>query len=393
MKKFTFLMAMIFAMLINVNAGTRTIYLDAGIWNFDGALFAAWAWNANDEGAAYEFTSVEGSIYKTEVNDDAVAIIFLRQDPTKVDAENIWDSEWNRAQTGIYPDKNMFTITSWEDPWGTWSTYGAAVEPEPNPDPNPTGTRTIYLDANIWNVDGAVFAAHVWNIGDEDAADYTFTLVEGSVYKAEIRDDATAIIFLRQDPATVDPTNVWASEWNRAQTAIPADMDMFTITSWGDENGSTGIWSKYGTVVEYDIFHIYVNNKTGWAEFDLYAWGTYEAFGGWPGVTTPAAETIDGVLYNVYDFQVAKGGEIELHLIFHNNVGEGQEGDKRHLFDITEARNYYLLATADVISEGKETALDNLEMSTLKDGKIVREGQLYIIKSGRLYNVLGMQVQ
>ena len=53
------------------------------------------------------------------------------------------------------------------------------------------GTRTIYLDATVWSSDGPVFAVHVWNTGDADAADYTLTLVEGNIYKAEIRDDAT----------------------------------------------------------------------------------------------------------------------------------------------------------------------------------------------------------
>ena len=241
MKKllFSILLTMASAMAMNVSA--RTIYLDANIWAVDNPKFSAWAWAEGADGAAYEFALVEGTIFRAEIPDDATGIIFLRNDPATFDITNPWNAEWNRAQTGIPADQNLFTITSWEDPWGIWSVYGVT------PDPEPVGTRTIYLNANMWNTDGAIFAVHVWNTGEADAADYTLTLVEGNVYKAEIRDDATQAIFLRQNPAEIDPSNVWAGEWNRAQTGIPADQNLFTITSWEDPWGT---WSVYGVTPE-----------------------------------------------------------------------------------------------------------------------------------------------
>lgn len=42
MKKFTFVMAMLIAMMMNLQAQeTRTIYLDANIWAVDNPVFAA----------------------------------------------------------------------------------------------------------------------------------------------------------------------------------------------------------------------------------------------------------------------------------------------------------------------------------------------------------------
>ena len=102
------------------------------------------------------------------------------------------------------------------------------------------GTRTIYLDANMWNTDGAIFAVHVWNAGDEDAADYTLTLVEGNVYQAEIRDDAKSAIFLRRNPESTSD-NVWDDVWNRSETTIPSDKNQYKITAWsaaGCESGN-----------------------------------------------------------------------------------------------------------------------------------------------------------
>ena len=80
------------------------------------------------------------------------------------------------------------------------------------------GTRTIYLDANMWNTDGAIFAVHVWNTGDIDAQGYQLTHVEGSIYTAEIRDDATNAIFVRKDPNAEDAT---ANVWNGTTSEIP----------------------------------------------------------------------------------------------------------------------------------------------------------------------------
>ena len=110
-------------------------------------------------------------------------------------------------------------------------------------------TRTIYLDANIWETGGAIYAVHVWNTGDTDAADYSMTKVEGTIYKADIRSDATSAIFLRNNPDGTG-TGFWDNEWNRSQTGIPTDKDLYKITAWheneaDDKSPSAGEWSVY----------------------------------------------------------------------------------------------------------------------------------------------------
>ena len=297
MKKilFSILLTMASAIAMNVSAGTRTIYLDATVWSSDGPVFAVHVWNVGDADAAdYTLTLVEGNIYKAEIRDDATQAIFLRQDPAMVDPSNVWAGEWNRAQTGIPADQNLFTITSWEDPWGTWSVYGVTPEPEP------VGTRTIYLDANMWNTDGAIFAVHVWNASDADNknAGYQLTHVEGSIYTAEIRDDATNAIFVRKDPNAADATaNVWNGEWNRSETTIPSDKNQYTITAWSAEGctencHSIGEWSVYGVTPEpepvADVI-VKVKKPAGWDGLSIWAWGTQDAawmaqFTAWPGV-------------------------------------------------------------------------------------------------------------
>lgn len=264
--------------------------------------------------------------------------------------------------------------------------------------------RTIYLDANIWAVDNPVFAAWVWNTGDADAQGYHFTLVEGTIYKAEIRDDATQAIFVRKDPnAEGSTTGVWEGEWNRAQTGIPTDgNDMFRIVDWKEDPAcepsetephcpSKGVWTKFGTAVEYEDYNLYVNNQTTWEQFYIYAWGNAEAFGGWPGISATETVTKDGATYTVYPFKAEKGGPIAYHLIIHNNLGEGS--DTRHLFDITEARDYYLTVTDAAVTEGAvEAAVDQVIVDKKTAVKFMQNGQLFIQMDGKIYNALGTQM-
>ena len=264
------------------------------------------------------------------------------------------------------------------------------------------GTRTIYLDANIWETADAVFSAWVWGDGIDGTA-ISFTKVEEAIYKAEINDALTSIIFLRNDPAKFDITNPWNAEWNRADTGIPTDgNDMFRIVDWKvDPNceqsetvphcPSLGQWTKFGTAVEYEDYNLYVNNQTTWEQFYIYAWGNAEAFGGWPGISATETVTKDGATYTVYPFKAEKGGVIAYHLIIHNNLGEGS--DTRHLFDITEARDYYLTVTDAAVTEGAvEAAVDQVTVDNKNAVKFMQNGQLLITRGGEQYTLLGVKL-
>ena len=117
------------------------------------------------------------------------------------------------------------------------------------------GTRTIYLDAQKWGPSDAVYGIHVW--GGEAAESYAFALVEGTIYKADIRDDATHAIFLRKDPNGIEAENFWAGEWNRSTTTLDADKDLYIVTSYSgwksNEDHSQdeyehGVWTNLRTI-------------------------------------------------------------------------------------------------------------------------------------------------
>ena len=462
MKKllFSILLTMASAMAMNVSAGTRTIYLDANMWNTDGAIFAVHVWHTDDTDAAdYTLTLVEGNIYKAEIRDDATSAIFLRRNPAST-SDNVWDDVWNRSETTIPSDKNQYTITAWSAEGctenclsiGEWSVYGVT------PDPEPVGTRTIYLDANMWNTDGAIFAVHVWK-NESDATDYNLTHIEGSIYEVEIRDDAPYAIFLRKDPNNVDVNNVWVGEWNRSVTTIPNDKDQYRITAWKvDENctpdetttcPSAGEWSMYipnqpstETVYERDVRVGYYgticlpfssNNITGVTLYSI-AGQTEDGNGLY---LDSESELQAGVPYfflaNSTKLVVTATGESTFTphadhwypsgngLVGYINDGH-EEQIPQHLYhymlkdnglyqvnSIAIVRSKYayvnwsdIPTTAAELAPGRQrrvigaqhttTGVDNIEQ-TITPTKILRDGQLLIIRDGQLFTITGQMVK
>ena len=232
------------------------------------------------------------------------------------------------------------------------------------------GTEKIYLKANAvsWWTDGNAVQRAVLNdetsvIGEIEDADrfiYAFSIPAG---------DFSTIRFERAETAE-------AEAWNKtANISIPEEGDYVTAFN---ENSATVTWDTYvpaGEVV-YTTHHITVTNNTGWTGFFVYAWGSSEAFGAWPGSDQLSL-----------DFHAADG-EVTLHLIFHQDDGE----DNRQLFDITEARDYNLVVTAEGVTEGGQSAVENIPA----EGKTVKRivnGQLVIIRDGKTFNALGAEMK
>lgn len=266
-------------------------------------------------------------------------------------------------------------------------------------------TRTIYLDATLWNVDSPVYAVHVWNTGDEDAADAWFQPVEGQngIFVAEIREDAAHAIFCRKNPNDAEVmTNVWGGWWNRAYTDIPADKNLFTITAWegGEgENQSLGSWSVYGEepAAPADVI-VKVLKPAAWNSIYLWGWGSADAtfmaqFAQWPGV--PAQDLGNGW------FQVT----VKEDAWFKFNSGPGEpllestaaHCTAAHCFTISDqsqlggqGQNEYILVDADC--DDMPSAVENVTEEA-KTAKRIVNGQLIILHDGKTFNALGTELR
>lgn len=131
--------------------------------------------------------------------------------------------------------------------------------------------------------------------------------------------------------------------------------------------------------------YIYVNDQTGWATLGLYAWGTSDLYGAWPGITMIDTKTVDGVEYKVFPYDVTEAGSY--NLIFNNWNNGSQVPD----FTVTEARDYYLTVTATKVTDKDATALEQVTTETTAQ-KLFENGQLVIIKDGIRYSALGVKL-
>lgn len=77
--------------------------------------------------------------------------------------------------------------------------------------------------------------------------------------------------------------------------------------------------------IEHDGHVIYVEDKSGWDEMTIYAWGSEipELFGGWPGAKPTGTVNRNGVTYKYFDMGAANEG-LTYNLIFNNNNGGSQ---------------------------------------------------------------------
>ena len=113
--------------------------------------------------------------------------------------------------------------------------------------------RTIYLNSNIWYTSSPVFFVHAW--GGAGDLDLQLTQVKDSLFKVDIPDDKTGLVFVRmQTGATEIKWKASEGMWNKTcDLTLSADDDSFIITEWevcdyneegtGDaKKASGGIW-------------------------------------------------------------------------------------------------------------------------------------------------------
>ncbi len=204
----------------------------------------------------------------------------------------------------------------------------------------------ITLHSNITNSEWET--SEEFDIADGNAtATLTLTIDAGN-YEFGVKKDGTwtsnGSTFTRANNAAV----ITAGSGNNT---FKADVDGDYTFTWTYETNTLTITYPDATI---ETYHLYVRNLTEWETFDVYAYGSEEYFGTWPGRTAANnTTTVDGVTYKVYDFEAIEGASFEMNLIFHNNVGEGQEGDYRQTLALTEARNYYLTVSKIAAWEGK----------------------------------------
>lgn len=166
-----------------------------------------------------------------------------------------------------------------------------------------------------------------------------------------------------------------------------------SVTSGNNCAGAPGyaIDNVSMTVLEAEIpeasYYIYADDQTGWESLALYAYvGTSSAlYGNWPGIYPINTTEMEGVTYKVFPYDIPEAGSY--NLIFNN----GNNGLQTPDFTVTEARDYYLVVTADKVYE-VGTAIGNTTAEQPASRKFIRNGIFYIEHAGHLYTAQGCPV-
>jgi len=94
----------------------KNIFLKPGVWNVDGARYAAYVWNDKGDKTWFDFYGAEGdSIYTTQIPEYYSGLILARINPNGTD-EDPWKNVWNQTADIDFAevaDSTLFTITGW----------------------------------------------------------------------------------------------------------------------------------------------------------------------------------------------------------------------------------------------------------------------------------------
>ena len=101
----------------------KAIFLKPGVWDKDGARYAAYAYG--DGEAWFDFAAAEESgVFTANVPDNYTGLILARMNGETT--ENNWDNRWNQTDDIDFTkivDNTLFTITGWGEGEGAKSTY------------------------------------------------------------------------------------------------------------------------------------------------------------------------------------------------------------------------------------------------------------------------------
>ncbi len=196
---------------------------------------------------------------------------------------------------------------------------GTTPEPDPDPDPEPQDYKIYVQNLTGWSD----FYVYAW--GDKEL----FGGWPGATSSETVEIGGMSFLVLNVSGAG-ETENLIFHDNNGTQydaLAITLDKDWYIVAN---PDGAAAIEEPVSE------FKIYIEDNTGWANFYVYAWGDKEVFGGWPGVSPDATETVDGVTYKV--ITVEGHGETE-NLIFNNN-----DGTQYDAMSITLDKNYIISA-------------------------------------------------
>ena len=230
-------------LLLGVNSvwGAEIYLKPNSNWTQSNARFAAYFFGNGEKWVDMECYK---DFYSVKVPSGFTKVIFCRMNPSTT--ANNWNNKWNQSGDLTIPTNgnNLFTVPSgaWDGSTTTWSKHTPA-------------DQVVYLKpTDLWNKDGARFAAYAFNGCNNEWIDLDEIGCAGEYYTCTIPDKYHQVIFGRMVP---NGTNGWTENtqiWNKSGDLTIDKGKCYTISSTGNGTGTaaSGSWGTY-TASTYSI--------------------------------------------------------------------------------------------------------------------------------------------
>lgn len=272
--------------------------------------------------------------------------------------------------------------------------YNANYTPAP-----PTGN--IRLVPGVWNLDNAKFAAVTWHVGEafeNGTVSAWFEYLNADTLIGNVPNDADSIAFARFNSAAEVPSMDMSMIWNHTDKLLIDKQTMiYTISGWPEEGRDfcPGYWGEYvEPVYVLENGYYLVGNFSGvdaWSVEDLSAEKKFTA--------NPDNEAEYQLAVNMAENDQVKVAYVENdHIIYWYPKGDNYTVDHNHAgpttmyfrpdyFDDWNAFGgyFYIVPTSTV-------DITNVDANA-PAVKILRDGQLLIIKGEKMYNVMGQTIK
>lgn len=359
-KLFSFVCALVCAMSLNA---AKTIYLNASFWESDGAVFMEGISNQ-------DMTTVDGAYgyYQVSIEDSQTKVKFLRMKGDK-------STQWNATNELTIPTdgNDCYTITGWGGEDGNWSKYTT---------PDPVDPSSVVYSIK-----------HPWNGGNWEYK--VLTPNEDGTYS--IRD-------IYGEAGCNWKSTVSREEWIGSPTLegnpVKGDSAIFTLTS--TKNGGAITITKIASTggegggTDPDVPTLPKVSLRG----DMNNWNGDLFVAAADAITASVSVSLDA--NKTYKFKILEGDDWygndgTMNSTHHENwtFDKNQKADCK--IETTYGGSYkfiwkYADKTLTVVYPSTPSALSNTEAENATV-KVIRNGQVLIVREGVTYNMMGQVIQ
>lgn len=293
--------------------------------------------------------------------------------------QNYYEKDGDKAFTGTIalPEAGVYTIKLVNiQPWSSSKLNGITLNFVANL------PKTLYLKPGVWAADGAKFA--VWDITHSAWSDFmTLAAGETDIYTTTVSAAAAKVIFVRLNGEATAPD--WKDKWNQSGDLDIVEGKLYVITT----AEGAGAWGNLVPVLENGYY--LVGKFNGVEQWDYASLSAKKKLAANPEteneyIITVALKAGDKfkVISLENDVFMTWYGEND-YVVTDGTAGASKTINFSPVYKDAWGGHYYIQAN-------DPTAISNTE-AEVKAQKVIENGQIFILKNGVKYNVLGASVK